>query len=89
MLGVGAATAVALVSRALTTVGDLLAAGYVRRPGMQPDVKESHMEPTGIDGAWIFTRRICPATSAVQVAWPYWSSTTSTVGRRRSGAPVG
>jgi glycosyltransferase 2 family protein len=36
-LGVGAATAVALVSRVLTTVGDLLAAGlaagYVRRPG--------------------------------------------------------
>jgi glycosyltransferase 2 family protein len=36
VLGVGAATAVALVSRALTTVGDLLAAGLaagcVRRP---------------------------------------------------------
>jgi len=37
VLGVGAATAVALVSRVLTTAGDLLAAGlaarYVRRPG--------------------------------------------------------
>ena len=39
VLGVGAATAVALVSRVLTTVGDLLAAGlavgYVRRPGLR------------------------------------------------------
>lgn len=38
VLGVGAATAVALVSRALTTVGDLLmaglAAGYFRRSGL-------------------------------------------------------
>jgi uncharacterized membrane protein YbhN (UPF0104 family) len=39
VLGVGAATAVALVSRALTTVGDLLmagvAAGYFRRSGLR------------------------------------------------------
>jgi uncharacterized membrane protein YbhN (UPF0104 family) len=43
VLGVGAATAVALVSRVLTTAGDLLAAGlaagYVRRPGKAADVK--------------------------------------------------
>ena len=37
VLGVGAATAVALVSRALMTIGDLVtagvAAGFTRRPG--------------------------------------------------------
>ena len=37
VLGVGAATAVALVSRALTTVGDLLAAGLAAGCVRQPE----------------------------------------------------